>query len=164
MVLQYTRVAPQPTFSSRYGRASERALKPSRLARLLARVRACSLNDALIAGADPTASRQLAARALQLTSPRSRSSLAEGLDRLLRSAQEAPGRWRMCPRRGAVCANSSTLGELASLLVSASPVYARGVAALEQLLSDGTGAAYRADGEALACRLEECRAAMTGVD
>jgi hypothetical protein len=160
MVLQYTRVAPQPTFSSRYGRASERALKPSRLARLLARVRACSLNDALIAGADPTASRQLAARALQLTSPRSRSSLAEGLDRLLRSAQEAPGRWRMCPR----CANSSTLGELASLLVSASPVYARGVAALEQLLSDGTGAAYRADGEALACRLEECRAAMTGVD
>jgi hypothetical protein len=164
MVLQHTHVAPGPSFSSRYGLATERALKPGRLAGLLARARAGALNESLIAGADPAASRLLAARALQLTSPRSRAALARGLNTLLWSAQAAPSRWRVRPQRDAVCANASALGELASLLASSSPLYARGVAALEQLLSDGTGAAYRGDGEALASRLEECRAAMTGAD
>jgi hypothetical protein len=164
MVLQHTRAARELSFPSRYERVSERALKPGRLAGLLARARAGALNEALVAGCDPAVSRVLAARALQLTSARSRASLAEGLDRLLRSAQAAPSRWRVRPQRDAVCANASALGELASLLASASPLYARGVAALELLLSDGTGAAYRGDGEALASRLEECRAAMTGAD
>ena len=164
MVLQHTRVARELSFPSRYDRASERALRPGRLARAFARARSGTLNDALIAGADPASSRALAARTRQLTSPRSRAALAQGLDRLLRSAQADPGRWRVCPPRRAVCANASALGELASLLVSAAPLYARGVAALEQLVSDGTGAAYRGDPEALARGLEECRAAMTGAD
>lgn len=164
MVLQHTRVARELSFPSRYDRTPERALKPGALARLLARTRARTLNDALVAGADPASSRALAARAQQLTSPGTRAALAQGLDRLLRSAQSGPGRWRVCPRRDTVCANASALGELASLLAGTSPLYARGVAALEQLVSDGTGAAYRGDAEALARRLEECRAAMTGAD
>jgi len=164
MVLQHTHVAPGPSFSSRYGLATERALKPGRLAGLLARARAGALNESLIAGADPADSRLLAARALQLTSPRSRAALARGVDTLLWSAQAAPSRWRVRPQRDAVCANASALGELASLLVSASPLYARGMALLERLLTDGTGAAYHGDAEVLGRMLEECRAAITGSD
>jgi hypothetical protein len=164
MVLQHTHVAPGPSFSSRYGLATERALKPGRLAGLLARARASALNESLIAGADPADSRPLAARALQLTSPRSRAALASGLGTLLWSAQAAPSRWRVRPQRDAVCANASALGELASLLVSTSPLYARGVAMVERLLTDGTGAAYHGDTELLARTLEECRAAITGSD
>jgi hypothetical protein len=164
MVLQYTRVAREPSFPSRYEQASGRALKPGRLAGLLARARSGSLNESLIGGADPAASRLLAARAMQLTSPRSRASLASGLDRLLWSAQAPAGRWRVRPHREAVCANASALGGLASLLVSTSPLYARGVAMLEQLLTDGTGAVYRGDTELLAHTLEQCRAAITGFD
>ncbi len=164
MLLQHSRVTPGPTFSSRYGRATERTLKPGRLARLLARARAYRLNEALIAGADPAASRQLAARALQLTSPRSRESLASGLDTLLWSAQAPAPRWRVRPRRDSVCANAAALGELASLLGSTSPLYVRGLALLDRLLIDGTGPAYHGDAEELARGLEECRAAMTGAD
>ncbi len=164
MLLQHRRIAPEASFSSRYEQVTERALNPGVLARLFARARASTLNAALIAGADPTCSRQLAARALQLSSPRSRGSLASGLDTLLRSAQAPAGRLRVRPARGAVCANASVLAELAGLLSGASPLYVQGVAALEQLLSDGTGPAYHGSDEVLARRLRECRAAMTGAD
>ncbi len=164
MLVQHTHIARELSFPSRYEPASKRALKPGRLAGVLARVRAGALNESLIAGADPAASRLLAARAMQLTSTRSRASLASGVDRLLWSAQAPVGRWRVRPHREAVCANASALGGLASLLVSTSPLYARGVAMLERLLTDGTGAVYRGDAELLAHTLEQCRAAITGFD
>ncbi len=164
MVLQRTRVAREESFAYGYRRASERALEPGRIARALARARASALNATLIAGADPASSPQLAARALQLTSRRTRESLASGLGEFLWRAQAPRTRWRVCPRRTAVCANASALAELAGLLAGESPVYARGVATLEQLLTDGSGAAYRGDAELLARRLRECRRAMTGAD
>jgi hypothetical protein len=162
MLLQRSRIGPEASFPSRYERATKGALKPGRLARVLARARASTLNGALAAGRDPTCSPLLAARALQLTSPRSRASLAGGLDLLLRCAQAPPSRWRARGRRDAVCANASALGELAALVAGTSPLYVRGVAALEQLLSDGTSPAYRGDPETLARRLRECRWGMTG--
>jgi hypothetical protein len=69
-----------------------------------------------------------------------------------------------CALTARLCAKASALGGLASLLVSTSPLYARGVAMLEQLLTDGTGAVYRGDTELLAHTLEQCRAAITGFD
>jgi hypothetical protein len=139
-------------------------LQRTRRTRTLARLRAVKLNDELLAGGDPGGSRLLVARALQLTSRRSRAALAEGLQRLLRRAQMPASPLSVVRvRRDAVCANASALAELALLLDSPAPLYAQGVAALERLLGDGTGPAYRGDAQTLAGALEECRQRMTGV-
>jgi hypothetical protein len=140
--------------------AATRTLDPGLRATLTARVCAGRLNRALIAGEDPASSRQLAARAQQLTAPSSRATLASDLNRLLWSAQAPRGRLRLRPHREAVCTNASALGSLAALLASPAPLYARGVAILEELLSDGNGPAYRGDAPALARTLEACREAL----
>ena len=146
-----------------YGRLARRALKPGRLARLIAQARGGSLDRALIAGFDPAGSRLLAARALTLNSARSRASLASGLERLLEAAQGPPSMRRVRPQRDAVITNAVELRALAAALRGSSPIYARGVAVVDELLSDGTGPAYKGDGEALAGRLAEARAAMNGL-
>src|SRR5271155_3049800 len=138
------------SFSVGYERLVVRSLGPGRLARMTARVHSQSLDRALIAGADPSGSPQLAARAAQLTSRRTRVLIAGGLERLLRAAQGPQKRWWAASRRGQLLANASRLHELATLLVSGSPLYARGIAMLNQLLTDGTGPAYLGDGESLA--------------
>src|SRR5271166_1127413 len=111
MVPQKIDLDGQESFPFDYDRATARALEPGRLARLLARARSASLDDALIAGADPAGSRQLAARALRLTSPRFRTSLADALERLLQAAQGPPSRRRVCPRRRTALANAPELLE-----------------------------------------------------
>jgi hypothetical protein len=151
-------------FPSRYDRLARRALGPGRLVRLLAQARSGSLDRALIAGFDPAGSRLLAARALMLSSSRSRVSLAAGLERLLQAAQGPPSLRRVRPRPETVLANAFELRAVAAALRGTSPLYARGVALVDELLSDGTGAAYRGDGDALAHRLREARAAMQGRD
>jgi hypothetical protein len=150
------------SFSAGYERLVARSLGPGRLARMAARVHSHSLDRALIAGADPSGSPQLAARAAQLTSPRTRALIAEGLQRLVRAAQGPQKRWRAASRRGQLLANASRLHELASALASGAPLYARGIAMLNQLLTDGTGPAYLGDGESLARRLDEARTALAG--
>ena len=164
MIARLARPARRQDLSFDDVRAAERLLAPGALVGLLARMRAGSLDRALIARADPAGSRLLAARARQLTSPRSRASLARGLEALLWSAQQGSGRWRVAPRREAVCANASSLAELGALLTSTAPLYARGLAALECLLVDATGPVYRGNAEAIARGLERCRLAMTGTD
>jgi hypothetical protein len=162
MVSQRSALAGPQTLSRGPEHPAVRALEPGLRATLAARVFAARLNRALIAGEDPAGSRQLVARSRQLTAPSSRAALAGGLSRLLSSAQAPSGRLRVRGNRQAVCANASALGSLAILLTSPTPLYARGVAALEELLSDGNGPAYRGDSQTLAHMLEECRAALYG--
>lgn len=138
--------------------------EPGSWARLASRARAASLDGALVAGADPAGSQQLAARALTLTSRRFRTALAADLERLVSAAQAPPSRLRVRPRRDAVLANASELRELAALLRGASPLDAPGLAALELLLIDGSGPAYVGDSTALARRLADARAKMAGSD
>jgi hypothetical protein len=145
-----------------FDRAATRTLDPSPLARLVARLRACALERALIAGADPAGSPQMAARAAQLTSPRTRAQLAEGLERLLDAAQAPQRRWWALSRRGVVLANAAAIGDLSALLRAETPLYARGVAIVNQLMTDGTGPLHGGRGEELARRLHEARAAMDG--
>ncbi len=132
------------------------------LARLAARLRAGSLDRALARGADPRSSRQLAARARLLTSPGRRAQAAQALERLVRSAQGPHRRWWALTHHNTVLAHSSELHELASLLRSEQPVYAHGVAALNELLSDGGGPVYRDRRDELASRLRFVRAAIEG--
>jgi hypothetical protein len=164
MVAKNTRTDRDETLSSLYRHPGGRALEPGRLARLLARARAGSLDRALIAGADPAGSRQLAARAAALTSPRVRALTADGLERLLQAAQGPPSRRRVLPRRDPVLASASELRELATRLREPAPLYARGVAIAGELLTDGSGPVYLGDRQSLALKLHEARAALAGQD
>lgn len=141
-------------------RASTRTLAPTAPARLLARLRAGRLDRALIEGADPAGSSVLAARAAVLTSERNRAALADGLRRLSAASRGPRSRWWALGWTAAVEANSADLLGLARLLESGTPLYARGLAAVSELLSDGTGPAYSGNASALARAVSDAREAL----
>ncbi len=134
---------------------------PAALSRLVARTLARRLDGALIAGADPARSALVAARAALLTSAGMRGSLACSLHGLVRAAQGPQRRWWALGSRAAVLANASELDALAMLLTSETPLYARGLALLNELLADGVGPAYRGDAAALSRALSDARTALT---
>ncbi len=139
-----------------------RLLEPSAAVRIAARLRGRALDRALSDGADPAASRLIAARAPQLASASMRARIADGLERLALSADSPRSRVRILPSRAAMLANRSELLELAGLLRRDHPLYARGVAMLEVILTDGAGPAYSdRRGEALARQLHIARARLT---
>ncbi|MGA2927509.1 MAG: hypothetical protein ABSG43_16240 [Solirubrobacteraceae bacterium] len=137
-------------------------LRPNAVARVAAWIRQRALDQALIDGADPMSDSQLAARARQLASRSSRRALADGLERLA-GAGSTPSRSPVRPARAAVGANASELLALAALLRGPTPMYARGIALLRTLVTDGTGPAYTdRDGRALAKSLQDARLAIDG--
>jgi hypothetical protein len=155
--------APDKVFLAAYRRRAERALDPSPITRFAARLRHRGLDQALIAGADPASSRQLAARTAQLTARSTRGEIADGIERLVSAADGPPSRRRVIPSRGAVHANAAELHELAALLREPGPLYARGVAMVRELLIDGTGPAYNdRHGAALARQIRDARVAIGG--
>jgi hypothetical protein len=145
------------------GRRRRSSLRPGPLTRLLARLRAGSLDRALAAGADPAASGQLAARASILTSRRFRRALAEGLERWLQAAYGRRQRRRVLPPRSLATAHAGQVRGVIAQLRGGAPLYAPGVAAVGELLSDTAGPAYHGDSGTLAQRLAEARSAMDGV-
>ncbi len=151
-------------FAATYDRVADRMIEPSRFTRLGARIRSHALDRALIAGADPADSPQLAARAGTLTSRANRLLLACGIERLLQSAtQEPPGRTRtVAPKRATVARHADQLRALAALLRGRTPLYARGIAMVGELLTDGTGPAYYGEPDGLTQRLHETRTALAG--
>lgn len=137
-------------------------LLPSAAVRIVARLRRATLDRELIEGADPAACRLLAARAAQLSSAPTREWIAAGLERLALSPDAPRSRVRITPSSAAMLANRSELLELAALLRRDRPLYARGVAMLKVILTDGAGPAYTdRRGEALAGRLQTARASLT---
>jgi len=140
------------------------SLRPSRWARLTARLRHARLDDALAAGEDPASSPALAARAAALTATPTRRALAEGLERVLDRAQAPPRLHALAPARGVIRANAAALSELAALLREDAPLYAPGLAMLARILTDGAGPLYArsADGDALAAALGDARSALSG--
>lgn len=112
---------------------------------LVARCRAGSLNRELISGMRPEECAYLAARALQLTSERSRRGLVAGLDRLLAADGRPTVFATAVPvRRARVAAAAAELRELREGLLVPGPLPARGVAIVQELLSDGAGPLYGA--------------------
>ncbi|MGZ4185119.1 MAG: hypothetical protein ACXVFI_15615 [Solirubrobacteraceae bacterium] len=134
---------------------------PGFTARLGARLRGPALDRALISGADPAATAQLAARAARLTSASMRTEVARGLDRLALDDRETRGRWQVLPSRRAAAVNAPELHALAARLREPGPLYARGIAMLSRLLTEGAGPAYNdARGDLLAQRLRDARVAL----
>jgi hypothetical protein len=149
-------------FAATYDRVAARTLEPRWFTRVGARVRSHALDRALIAGADPSESPLLAARARALTSRATRVLMARGIERLLERAQEPPRLTRVSPHRVSVAMHAEQLRAVAALLRERSPVYARGMAIVGDLLSDGAGPAYSGEPEALGERLREAHAALGG--
>lgn len=120
-----------------------------RLAPLMARLRASALDRQLAQGMVPWRTPAHAARALQLTSEKSRRTLARSLEQMVEDAENPP---RIAlsavvqPPRAHVRTARPLMLTLASRLRSNAPVDARGVASLKALLTDGSGALY-ADGD-----------------
>jgi hypothetical protein len=137
------------------GRLTLRRLRP--WDRIRARCLAARLDGELARGARPETNADLAARAVRLTSMRSRRELARSLQRILAAglagsrggpmAADPPARVASQPhvpiRRDRVSRSASELAELAAHLVQPGPVPARGVAMVYQLLTDGGGPLYR---------------------
>jgi hypothetical protein len=143
-------------------RRAGRAFAPGLSARLAARVRARRLDAALIAGADPADAAALAARASQLTSSAARAAIADALERWVEGSDRRR-RWAVIPNGRAIEANRAELWDLVAALRAPRPVYARGVAMLQLLLSDGGGPAYADDdGFSLRTALCEARVAIGG--
>jgi hypothetical protein len=140
-------------------------LAPGRWTRLVARGRHVSLDRAIAAGADPASSAPLAARAAQLASMPMRRRVAADLERMVVSAGDTCSRWRTLPARRAVGENQAELLELATTLRDSGATYARGVADLELLVTDGAGPAYTdRTGTLLARRLRQARGRLSGAD
>ncbi len=144
-------------------RRATRLFRPSVGARVAARLRRGSLDRALTEGADPAASPLIAARATQLCGASTRARIADGLERLARSPDRPRNRARITPWAAAMLANRSALLELAGMLRARGPLYARGVAPLAIIVTDGAGPAYTdRHGDVLARQLQLARAGLTG--
>ncbi len=113
--------------------------------RLLARLHGTRLDHALVAGASPEASAELALRGQSLVRPRERRALARSVLRLLaESHRPAPRLFRSGSpiRRDRIRAAAAELQSLVEHLLAPVPVSARGVAHVTVLLSDGSGPLY----------------------
>ncbi|MGH2927346.1 MAG: hypothetical protein ACRDL8_04005 [Solirubrobacteraceae bacterium] len=116
--------------------------------RVLARLRAWSLDTQLAGGACPDSSAALSLRAHQLIGFTARRRLTREIAGVLRDACREPymGGWEVPICRGQVLAARSDLCELADRLLTPGAVDARGVAQVQMLLRDGGGPVYRRTG------------------
>lgn len=161
MSMHTGRVAPVTGFAAEFDRCAACRFHPRWTARVWARLRSHSLDRALIAGADPSATEQLAARAARLTSTSMRREVARGLERLAVAEVVTPSRWRVAPFRRSAAVNAAELRALADRLRGPGPLYAPGIAMLSRLLTDGAGPAYTdRHGDVLASRLRDARLAL----
>jgi hypothetical protein len=141
---------------------ASRRLAPGRAARAASLLFAARLDRRLAAGVDPRDSTLLAARAASLTSRCGRRRLAAAVEGAVDKAQGPRRRWWSVLPTDPIDANAQTLLGLVSLLESERPLYARGIAALWGLITDGTGPFYGSHPGGLGLVLRDVRDAMTG--
>jgi hypothetical protein len=124
----------------------QRAPRRPRLIGLQARLHAVSLDRELADGVPTWSTPRHAARALQLTSRKRRTAIADGLDRLLADAQRPARNHRLsagiAPCRASVSDCATQIMDLSDVLRSHAPVSAAGIANLRGLLCDGAGPVY----------------------
>lgn len=130
---------------------------------LNARWHQVELDRRLAAGERPSASDELAARARQITAPRSRRRLAAGLAGVMRSARPRAPAWTAAARPNLpdVVDARTVIAALDRRLRAPEPVAAQGVAMVQALLVDGNGLLYQPGRPgALDSRLRAAAAAM----
>jgi hypothetical protein len=112
--------------------------------RLLAHLRAASLDRQLASGLAPESTRTMAARAEMLVSRPRRQSLAENWRDLSERATAKPAVLTGCAPlcRDRIISADSQIGEMVRALSTPLPVPAQGVAMASWLLTDGAGPLY----------------------
>ncbi len=142
--------------------------RASLLAPMWARMRGGWLDRELATGVEPWRTPVHSARSLQITGVRARRSLAKSLDQLIRRAQTSrpAAMSTVVPLdRRAVLGARVQVEALAQRLRDGAPVSTRGVAALRDLLCDGSGPIYSpVSGEALGRVLASIRDSLDVVD
>ena len=133
----------------------------NRAVSMVAHARRGKLDRALTETANPPASRLVAARAAQLSRASTRSLIADGLERMARSPDGPPSRFRIEPSRPAIFHSRSELLKIADTLRGDHALSVAGIAMLDIILTDGTGPAYTdRRGNALALELKLARARL----
>ena len=126
-------------YASQYGAASKSHDRARWLrAHIHATLRRSELTRALAEGADPTGSADLALRARQLTSARSRRTLARAMRRTIDEAHRPPlaRSPAVIIRRGAVLEAEDAIRTMIARLTSGQPVRAQGMAMAERILTN----------------------------
>jgi hypothetical protein len=122
------------------------------------------LDRRIARGADPASSPELSRRARQLVSPGFRARMAAGLRRTIAAAEQPwPSRLsaRVPVQRSAILDERERLLGLARALTDEQTVSARGVARVEELLTDGRSPLYYpAPTGALTAALRHTRATL----
>jgi hypothetical protein len=128
-------VAPSP---------GSRTRKPTLEDRLIARMLGRSIDRELAAGVAAPISQAHTARVDQLTTERTRRSVARTLEKLIVVAERPPPRVRITatPCREQVRQAEELIRSTAARLRSAEPLDARGIAGLRTLLSNFSGPCY----------------------
>ena len=124
---------------------------------------ASRLDRELAAGVIPEAVDALALRARRVTGRRSRTSIAHGLARVVRTASDTGAGFTAAvpPNRQEVLAARPVIDALRRRLAGGEPVTARGMAMLSELLSEPMSPLYRPDEPgALGSRLRAAAAAL----
>jgi hypothetical protein len=122
-----------------------------------------ALDRRLAHGADPNATPALSRRARQLTSRRCRAGLAEGLRNVVDAAEEPPrGYSAAVPvRRREILAEREFMIAIVEDLLSDDELSPRGIALVEQMLTDGRSPLFVGDPEGdLHGALTHARAAL----
>jgi hypothetical protein len=131
--------------------------------RLLARVRAHSLDDRLLAGAEPEASRQLRARSARLVEPGYRSEVASALRQMLDDAEHARRiflKAQVRLREFQIIEARSLIRDLADQLEADPAVSPRGVILADRLIRDGNSPMFWPSEESIESAVNEARAAL----
>jgi hypothetical protein len=131
--------------------------------RLLARVRARSLDERLLAGARPEESRQLTARSAILLEPEYRSEVAAALREMLDDAEHARRiflKAQVRLREPEIIAARSLIRDLADQLESDPAVSPRGVILADRLIRDGDSPLFWPCDESVEAAVERARGAL----
>lgn len=136
---------------------------PGFLDRTLARVRARSLDERLLAGAPPEESRLLLARSAEVLDPHNRSEVARALREMLDAAEHARRnfmRAQLRLREFDLVQSRSQIRDLADALEGNAPVNARGVILADRLVRDGNSPMFWPSEDSVEGAVKEARDAL----
>lgn len=136
---------------------------PGFLDRTLARVRARSLDERLLAGAPPEESRLLQARSAEILDPHNRSEVARALREMLDAAEHARRnfmRAQLRLREFDLVRSRSLIRDLADALEGSEPVNPRGVILADHLVRDGDSPMFWPSEDSVEAAVTEARAAL----
>jgi hypothetical protein len=131
--------------------------------RLIARVRARSLDERLLAGERPEESRQLMARSARLLDPGYRSDVAAALRKMLDDAEHARRiflKTQVQLREPKIIAVRSEIRELADELEADAVVSPRGVILADRLIRDGDSPLFWPGNESVESAVKGARDAL----